>query len=270
VREDSLASVWKSEKAMRIAFTRPVSPSIVDCLLTFQERDPIDVDLAEVQHRMYENALSALGCQVERLPAEPDLPDAVFVEDAAVVLDEVGILMRPGAEARRAEVKTVAEKLGAYRELRRIEPPGTMDGGDVLRVGRKIYVGRSSRTNEEGISQLRAMLEPLGYGVIGIQIDDCLHLKSAVTQVAQDALLIDTTWVDPAIFDGYRHIETDPSEHHAANALLVGDSVIYPTAHERTRRRMEDSGIVVTSVDVSELAKAEGGVTCCSLIFTRQ
>jgi dimethylargininase len=253
---------------MRIAITRPVSASIVDCLLTFQERDPIDLDLAETQHGRYEDALSALGCQVERLPAEPEMPDAVFVEDAAVVLDEVGILMHPGAEARRAEVKTVAESLGAYRELLRIEPPGTMDGGDVLRVGKRIYVGRSSRTNEEGISQLRTMLKPLGYAVIDVKIDDCLHLKSAVTQVTKDTLLIDTTWVDPGVFDGYRFIETDPSEHHAANALLVDDSVIYPTAHEGTRRRMQEAGIVVKSVDVSELAKAEGGVTCCSLIFS--
>ncbi len=253
---------------MRIAITRPVSPSIVECQLTFQERDPIDVDLAQAQHRMYEDALSALGCQVERLVAEPDLPDAVFVEDVAVVLDESAILMHPGAEARRPEVRTVAEKLGAYRELRRIEPPGTMDGGDVLRVGKRIYVGSSSRTNEEAISQLRTMLEPFGYAVIGVPIDDCLHLKSAVTQVAHDTLLIDTTWVDPAVFDGFGFIETDPAEHHAANALLIGDCVIYPSAHERTRRRMQESGIVVRSVDVSELAKAEGGVTCCSLIFS--
>lgn len=253
---------------MRIAITRPVSPRIVDCLLTFQERDPIDVDLAEAQHRAYEEILSTLGCRIERLPAEPDLPDAVFVEDAAVVLDEVGILMHPGAETRRLEVITVAEKLANYRRLLRIEPPGTMDGGDVLRVGKVVFVGRSSRSNDEGILQMRNLLEPYGYRVTDVPIEDCLHLKSAVTQVGRNKLLIDAKWVDPALFDAYDFVEADPSEHHAANALLVGNCVIYPSAHVRTRRRLEDAGISVVSVDVSELAKAEGGVTCCSLIFT--
>jgi len=253
---------------MRIAITRPVSSSFAECLLTFQPRDPIDVGLAREQHRAYEETLQAVGCRLERLPAEPDLPDAVFVEDAAVVLDEVGILMHPGAEARRPEVATVAARLGEYRPLLRIEPPGTMDGGDVLRVGRRIFVGRSARTNDEGIARMRALLEPYGYSVTGIPIDACLHLKSAATLVAENTLLVDSRWIDPAPFEGLDLIEADPSEHHAANALWIGDSVISPSAHARTRRRLEQAGIVVRSVDVSELAKAEGGVTCCRLIFS--
>jgi dimethylargininase len=253
---------------MRIAITRPVSSSLGECLLTFQKRDPIDLDLARQQHHAYEECLEALGCRVERLPAEPDMPDAVFVEDAAVVLDDVAVLMHPGAEARRLEVSTVAQKLRSYRQLLRIEPPGTVDGGDVLRVGRRIFVGRSTRTNDEGFSQMRSLLEPHGYDVTAVEIEQCLHLKSAVTQVADHALLIDTKWVNPAVFEGFDWIEADPAEYHAANALLIGQTVIYPSAHPSTRRRLEQAGIEVRSVDISELAKAEGGVTCCSLIFT--
>jgi dimethylargininase len=252
---------------MRIAITRQVSSSIAECLLTFQARDPIDVDLASIQHQQYEVALADLGCRVERLPAEHELPDAVFVEDTAVVLDEVAILMHPGAEARRPEVAAVAEKLRDYRSLLQIEPPGTMDGGDVLRVGKTVFVGHSSRTNEAGIAQMQSLLEPFGYRVQAVETTECLHLKSAAAQVAQRTLLIDPRWVDPAVFDGLKLIETDPEEHHAANALLIGETVVYPAAHKRTTQQLEKGGIAVRSVDVSELAKAEGGVTCCSLIF---
>jgi len=252
---------------MRIAITRQVSSSIADCLLTFQARDPIDVDLARKQHQQYEAALADLGCRVERLPPAPELPDSVFVEDAAVVLDEVAILMHPGAEARRPEVATVAEKLRDYRRLLQIEPPGTMDGGDVLRVGKTLFVGHSSRTNEAGIAHMRSLLQPFGYRVQAVDTTECLHLKSAAALVAQSTLLIDPKWIDPAVFDGLELIETDPDEHHAANALLIGETVVYPLAHARTRQRLEKAGITVRSVDVSELAKAEGGVTCCSLIF---
>jgi dimethylargininase len=252
---------------MRIAITRSVSPSIVDCELTYRERQPIDVDLANQQHRHYEQCLVELGCMLDRLPAEPDLPDAVFVEDTAVVLEEVAILARPGAESRRPELPSVAERLKAYRRLLRIEPPGTMDGGDVLCVGKQIFVGSSRRTNAAGIAQLQSLVQDFGYRVQAADIRDCLHLKSAVTNVGSGTLLVDPTRVDLAVFDGFDCIETDPAEHHAANALLVGETVIYPLAHVRTRQRLEDHGITVRSVDISELAKAEAGVTCSSLVF---
>lgn len=252
---------------MRIAITRQVSASIAECLLTFQAREPIDVDLARKQHLQYEACLADIGCRIERLPEEPELPDAVFVEDAAVVLKEVAIIMHPGAEARRAETITVEEKLRNYRRLLRIEPPGTMDGGDVLCVAKLMFVGLSGRSNEAGIAQMRGLLEPLGYRVHTVEIKDCLHLKATATQVANNTLLIDPKWVDPALFEGFEVIETDPAEHHAANALLVGETVVYSAAHARTRQRLEKAGITVRIVDVSELAKAEAGVTCCSLIF---
>lgn len=191
----------------------------------------------------------------------------MFVEDAAIVLDELAIITRPGVETRRGETPSVAEALEAYRKLFRIEPPGTIDGGDVLRVGRTLYVGMSGRSSPAGLEQLRACVAPSGYTVTAVAMADCLHLKSAVTQVGRGALLINRDWVDTRAFDAMELIDVDPSEPMGANALLVGETVVYPTAYPRTRRRLEDRAIAVEPIDVSELAKAEGGVTCCSLIF---
>jgi dimethylargininase len=254
---------------MQIAITREVSPSIGQCELTHLAREAIDVELAQAQHRQYEACLAALGCQIQRLPPEPELPDAVFVEDVAVVLDELAIMTRPGAASRRPETHSVGEALAPYRRLAYIQAPGSLDGGDVLRVGRTMWVGLSGRSNRAGMQQMHALLAPLGYRVRGVAVDGCLHLKSAVTQVARDTLLINPAWVDAGAFGPMNLIEVDPAEPFAANALLVGESVVYPAAYPATRRRLEERGIPVRLVDVSELGKAEGGVTCCSVIFER-
>jgi dimethylargininase len=254
---------------MQIAITREVSPSIGQCELTHLAREAIDVDLARSQHRQYEAYLAALGCEIQRLPPEPELPDAVFVEDVAVVLDELAIIARPGAASRRPEARSVAEALAPYRRLAYIQAPGSLDGGDVLRIGRTLWVGLSGRSNRAGIEQMRALLVPLGYTVKDVAVDGCLHLKSAVTQVARDTLLINPAWVDASAFGPMNLIEVDRAEPFAANALLVGESVVYPTAYPATRRRLEEGGIPARVVDISELGKAEGGVTCCSLIFER-
>jgi dimethylargininase len=253
---------------MRIAITREVSLSIGRCELTHLAREAIDVELARVQHRQYEACLAALGCQIHRLPPEPELPDAVFVEDMALVLDELAIITRPGADSRRPETRSVAQALASYRRLAYIEAPGTLDGGDVLRIGQTLWVGLSGRSNPAGMEQMRAWLAPLGYSVRGVPVNGCLHLKSAVTQVARNTLLINPAWVDASAWGPMNLIEVDPSEPFAANALLVGESVVYPAAYPATRRRLEERGIPVRLVDVSELGKAEGGVTCCSVIFT--
>lgn len=252
---------------MLIAITREVSPRIAECELTHLAREPINLERARAQHRQYEELLVELGCKLVRLPAEPELPDSVFVEDTAIVLDELAIITRPGAESRRAETASVAEALKPYRKVLRIEPPGTLDGGDVLRVGKILYVGQSERSNREGIEQLRRILAPFGYSVTAVELHDCLHLKSAVIQVADNTLLINRAWADACVFDSYRQIEVDPLEPFAANSLLIGNTVIYPEAFPKTRKRLEARGINVCIVDASELAKAEGGVTCCSLIF---
>lgn len=252
---------------MHIAITRPVSASIARCELTHLRRQPIDVSLAGEQHRLYERCLTELGCQVERLPEEPDLPDAVFVEDTAIVLDEVAIISRPGAKSRRAETASTARGLAPYRELVFIQPPGTLDGGDVLRMGKNLYIGISERSNRAGIEQTQAYAARFGYRVVPIEVQGCLHLKSAVTQVGENSLLVNPTWVEGGTFGEVELIEVHPQEPMGANALLVGETVVYPAAFRRTRARLEEHDIRVRTVEVSELQKAEGGVTCCSLIF---
>lgn len=253
---------------MWTAITREVSPALAGCELSFVPRNPIDAALACRQHAAYCRALESLGCDVIELPALSGYPDSVFVEDVALVFDEVAIATRPGAESRRGEGDAVHEVLGSLRALLRIQAPGTLDGGDVLRVGKRVFVGISARSNEAGRAQLRKLLAPHGYTVEGVATRECLHLKSAVTQVADDTLLVNPAWLaDAAPFAGYRMIEVDPDEEHGANAVRVGDTLLYPDCFPKTLAKLRAAGIHVSTVDVSELQKAEGAVTCCSLLL---
>ena len=249
-----------------IAYTREVSPTLADCELTHLAREPLDVAGAATEHHAYEALLTQLGATVRRLPAEPDLPDAVFVEDTAVVLEELAIITRPGAVSRRPETASVAAALAAHRPLARIEGPATLDGGDVLVAGRRVYVGLSTRSSQAAIEQLAGILRPFDYEVIAVGFSGCLHLKSCVTRVAEDLLLLNPAWVDPAAFPGYRAIAIDPTEPHAGNALALGGAVIHARQFPRTRARLAAEGLRVLPVALAELAKAEAGVTCCSLL----
>jgi dimethylargininase len=249
------------------AITRAVSPSLDRCELSHIARTGIDIALARTQHHDYLRALESAGCRVTVLPEEAELPDSVFVEDVAVVLDEMAVLTRPGAPSRRPEVASVADLLRHYRPLEAIEAPATLDGGDVLRIGRTLYVGQSARSNPGGIAQLRKLLAAHGYMVQGVAMRHCLHLKSAVTALSDDSVLLQPAWVDRERFADFRIIEVDPGEAHAANVLRIGDALIMPASFPRTRQRLLDAGFKVIAVDVSELQKAEGAVTCCSLVF---
>jgi dimethylargininase len=252
-----------------VAVTRKISSAMMRCELTHLQRTAIDLALARAQHHAYEQVLRGLGCQIETLLEEPELPDSVFVEDTAVVLDEVAVITRPGAESRRAETASIAAALGKYRDLVRIESPGTLDGGDVLRVGRTLYVGTSSRSNASGIEQLGTLLRTFGYRVLPAAVHGCLHLKSAVTQVIADALLINSRYVEREQFQGVGFIEVDESEPSGANALMLGKDVIYSSSHPRTAEILRRHGIRVHTVEMSETEKAEGAVTCCSLLLSR-
>jgi dimethylargininase len=258
---------YRHNRAMNlIALTRAVPPSMADCELTHLDREPIDINEATKQHASYEEALRALGCRVERLEATPSMPDSVFVEDTAVVLDELAVITRPGADSRRAETASVAAALRRYRTLFTITEPGTIDGGDVLRVGRRIFIGISTRTSEAAVAQFTQFVEPYGYSVTSVGVRGVLHLKSAVTQLGTNELVINRERVDDAAFSGYDLVDVDPSEPDAANALLIGEHVVFPSDFPRTLARIEARGFVVTTVDAGELAKAEGALTCCSLI----
>lgn len=249
-----------------LALTRAVPESIAACELTHVARAPIDLDRARAQHAAYERALARAGCEVLRLPPLSAHPDSVFVEDVAVVLDELAILTRPGAASRRGEVDSVAEALRPHRPLLRLAAPATLDGGDVLALERTLWVGLSRRTNEAGARQLSALVAPHGLDVKTLAVADALHLKTAVTRVAARTLLVNPRWVGAARFDAWELIEIDPSEPFAANALWVGSTLIHASAFPRTADRLRARGIAVTPVDASELAKAEGGVSCCSLL----
>jgi len=252
---------------VRIAITREISPRFNECEITHIERTPINLEVARVQHRSYVDALKKLGCDVLELPAEADLPDSVFVEDAAVILPETAVITRPGADSRKPETESIARALSPHTNLLYIREPATLDGGDVLVIGKKIFIGLSTRSNDEAIDQLNDLLSEYGYSVVGVQLHDCLHLKSAVTRLDDRTLLINKNWVDTDPFADYELIEVDPSEPYAANCLPIGNSIIYPTSFPKTRKRLEAKGYGIVGVEVDELAKAEGAVTCCSLIL---
>lgn len=253
---------------MLTAITRDISASMAACQLSFVERQVIDLELARAQHLAYQQALTAAGCQVHALPALDHMPDAVFVEDVALVLDELAVMTRPGAASRRDEGTSVAAALASWRTLLHIEAPATLDGGDVLRMGRTLYVGASARSNDAAIEQLRKLLFRWDYHVIQVPMKDCLHLKSAVTAVDDHTVLVNRAWVDLQAFAGCRLIDVDPTETHAANVLRVGQTLIYPSCFARTGARLRAAGYTVVELDVSELQKAEGAVTCCSLVFS--
>ena len=252
---------------MRIAITRAVSPRISECELTFRDRTPIDAGRAAAQHEAYEHWLETAGCRIVRAAPAPAHPDGVFVEDAVVVLDEVAVMTRPGAPSRRGETESVARALHRYRAVRSVEEPGTIDGGDVLRVGHTLFVGQTYRTNNRGISQLRDVAGDLGYTVVPTPVRDCLHLKSAATAIDGHTILYDPECVEPHHFEGLDTVAVDPGERPAANALRVGDRLLMSASYPRTRQLLETRGYAVDTIEFDEMEKAEAGVTCCSVIF---
>jgi dimethylargininase len=237
---------------MLTAITRGVSAALVNCELTFVHRTPINLEKAIQQHHDYEMILENFGARVQSLPAENTLPDSMFVEDPAIVLDELAVIFPLGTESRRAEA---------------VKLPGTVEGGDVLRVGRQLFVGLSKRTNEEGVRQLRSIVEPFNYRVTAVPVTGCLHLKSAVTFLGRNTLLANRKWFDAALFTEFEWIDVAPEEPHAANALAFGNTVILPASFPHTRTQVEARRFEVLPLDISELQKAESGLTCSSLLF---
>ena len=250
-----------------LALVRPVSPRLADCELMEIERRPIDAGRAVQQHQKYVVTLAELGARIEHLPALPEHPDGVFVEDTAVILPELAIITRPGAASRQGEVESTAHALSPHRPLRRIVAPATLDGGDVLRIGRALYVGSSARTNRDGIVQLEAAAGPCGYRVRAIALQGCLHLKSAVTFIPPDHVLLNPDWVDPGLFAGLQAIAVDPQEPNAANTLTLADSTLVSSQHPRTAERLAGAGIRLRFLEVGELHKAEAGLSCMSLLL---
>ncbi len=258
----------------RIAIVRRPAPTLADrCELTFLARSAIDFAMLERQHAGYRAALTEAGAEVVTLDAIDAHPDSVFVEDAAVVLDGVAVLTRPGVASREAEPEAIAPALAAWRPLQRIEAPGTLDGGDVLRIGRRLFVGLTTRSNRAGIARLAALAEPFGYTVTPVAVPGSLHLKTACTALDDETLLLNPAWIDPAAFAGFRILTVAAEEPFAANVLPIGDARIVNAAFPRTRERIEafcaGAGLRAIATDISEFGKAEAGLTCLSLVFAQ-
>jgi dimethylargininase len=251
-----------------VALIRGVPATLAACELTFQEREPIDLPRAVAQHAAYAALVGSLGLEVVELPADPAFPDCCFVEDAAVVLDEVALATRPGAASRRGEVETVAAALARYRRVETTPPPATLEGGDVLRVGRTLFVGRSSRTNAAGLARLAEVAEPLGYRVVPVGVTGCLHLKSAVTALDDERLLVNRAWLDTTPLRRHELVDVAPEEPGAANALRVAGRVVAHSGVPRTIERVSKLGYDVRTLDVSEFLKAEAALTCKSVLVT--
>ena len=252
---------------MLAALTRGVSRTINDCELTFQKYDVIDVELARRQHAAYEEALRQLGTKVISMPPLDLSPDAVFVEDTAVVLDEVLVPARMGVASRAREVFSVAEELAFCRRVLSLPPQGSLEGGDVIRAWKTIFVGITKRTDEAGAEGLRTILEPYGYGVVPVKVRGALHLKSACSYLGRNMFLLNSSMVDTRPFKGYEILEVPSNEASGANVLVVGETAIVAANFPATQKLLRRVGFNVLSLDVSELQKAEAGVTCCSIMF---
>ena len=247
------------------AIARAVSSTFNDCQLTYKKREPIDVALARAQHGAYVQALESLGVTVTTLPARDEFPDAVFVEDAAIVLDEIAVVTTPGTPSRAGEGEAIADVLAKFRPIHRITSPGTLDGGDVVRIEKAIYVGRSTRSNDAGIAQLRAIVAPFGYTVTAVPMNGALHLKTACTYAGRGTLLANRAWVEASMFKGVAILPA--AEAWGASVLEVNRTLVMPSSYPKTKALLERAGFKTWAIDLSELQKAEGGPTCLSLIF---
>lgn len=252
---------------MLTAITRSVSPALNQCELGYLPRVAIDIFKAGEQHRQYEECLRSLGARVISLPAEPEYPDSMFVEDPAVVVKEVAVMTRMGAESRRGESESLARALAPFRPLRRLREPATLEGGDVMRIGTTLFVGRSQRTNDWGIAQLRHELAPFGYTVQPVDIHGCLHLKSGACPLPDGSILANRNWVDAGAFGSLRVLDLPAEEPRAANVLAIGDTVLVPQCFPATARLLACLGWKLRKLDISELMKAEAGLTCSSVLF---
>ncbi|MEE4164738.1 MAG: arginine deiminase family protein [Desulfocapsaceae bacterium] len=252
---------------MLTVVTHLPSPALQDCELTFLESEPINIVRATEQHERYCSMIEACGARVVRLDGNLSLPDSVFVEDPVIVFDEVAVIASMGVASRRREGALLAEFFSTYREIRRLSLPAQIEGGDVLKIGHRVYVGESRRTNRQGLEALKKIIEPFGYETIPVTVTGCLHLKTGCTALDHETILINPAWVDSAPFDGFRKIETPAGEPFAANVLPIHDTVCMNDAFPETISLVSSLGYTVMSTDISEFMKAEAGLTCMCVPF---
>ena len=252
---------------MPTALTRQPAPSLCRCEVTHVESRPIDFALAQRQHRCYGQALQGQGVNVMTLPSDHSFPDSVFVEDNAIIFDEAAVLTSMGVVSRRGEPNLMKSVLSEYRPIVQVSPPAMIEGGDVIRLGKALFVGRSRRTNQAGIEILREIAKPWGYKVYPIEVNGCLHLKTACSPLNHDTFLVNPLWINIEALQRYHVLSVSEIEPFAANVLSVEHRVLASASHPRTNEMIEALGYDVTALNISEFMKAEGGVTCLSLII---
>lgn len=233
--------------------------------LTTSDLGPPDYDLALEQHVRYVKTLESLGIEVTVLSPLPDYPDAHFVEDTAVVTPHIAVITNPGAESRRGERDAIEPVLAEHRSTVRVEPPGTLDGGDVLEVGTEYFIGISSRTNREGAEQLGRIIEGYGNCWCAIDVRDGLHLKSSVSYIGRGTLLATESLADACQFRKFEKIVVEGSESCAASSLLINGRLMIASGFPGTKARLETKGFHPIEIDISEMRKMDGGLTCLSI-----
>lgn len=252
---------------MLTAITHIPSPSLNQCELTFLSPQPIDIDKAIIQHKSYCDMLRRCGLNVITLDKNSSLPDSVFVEDTALVLDELGLMMSMGIVSRQEEMRVIETELTKFRSIKNIKLPARLEGGDILRIDKSLYVGFTSRTNIKGVRALEESVKQYGYSVIGVNVPGCLHLKTGCTALDDQTILINPEWIDLKPFEDFNRIVVPNGEPFAANILRLGNTVCMHSGFVKTRQMVEQLGYDIEVIDISEFLKAEAGLTCMSLIF---
>ena len=252
---------------MLTALTHIPSQNINNCELTYVAPAQIDLEKAMHQHQAYCAMLTSLGVEVKVLDGNRELPDSVFVEDTAVVLDEVAVITSMGADSRTKETALIERELSRFREVEHIVRPARIEGGDVLQIGNSIFVGDSSRTNKEGIEAFRNIVGPYGYTVVDVKVFGCLHLTTGCTALDERTILLNPDWIDASIFSGFDRIAVPKNEPFAGNILPVAGKICVHSGFEKTIGMLQTLGYSVVPIDISEFLKAEAALTCLSLIF---
>lgn len=254
-------------KIDKFAIVRAIPNTYQDCVTIAPDKPVINVELAKQQHTDYCKTLEQLGLQLIRIDADDALPDCCFTEDIAIIFGDVAIITSPGTVSRVAETVEMEKVLTPLKNIHHLSSPATIDGGDVLKIDQKIFIGISSRTNEEAIKQVAAIINPKGYEVIGVKIWDTLHLKSVCTYVGKGCILLEEGHFDEKIFSQYDIIIVPEEEAYAANCLVVNGKVLLPKGFPKTKPLIEAKGFSVIEMEMSEIEKADGALTCLSIIF---
>lgn len=249
-----------------LALVRDVPDSFASAVTGTPPNPPLSAALAREQHTAYVAALEMGGYGIERVETDEAHPDCLFVEDVAVVVGEHALVTRPGHASRRGEVDAVADVLDRHVRLHRVQAPATIDGGDVLVIGRRVFVGLSTRTNVQGIKALAAIAEPQGYSVTPVPVGSVLHLKSGLSAVDDETVLWHPRACERDRLSRLRVVEVPGDDPEAANVVRLADGrILVGSHHTATAQVVEGLGVEVVSVDVSEIARADGGLTCMSI-----